>query len=135
MDVGPDTVSGFPEHNYACFDPLTQTAYTANPVDSGSTPLGITILGISPTRTDSARILFRWRDWSHQWNTGTTDSSFPFNPATTIRYQLPSECRVRLRIYDLLGRVICTLTDGVLPAGYRSVVWDASGVSGGVYIA
>jgi len=58
----------------------------------------------------------------------------PFNPSTTIRYSLPAPSRVVLRVYDLLGRVVATLTDGVEPAGDRSVSWDARGLASGVYV-
>ena len=57
----------------------------------------------------------------------------PFNPSTTIRYQLPIRSQVTLRVFDMLGREISTLMDGVEEPGYRSVRWDASGVASGVY--
>ncbi len=57
----------------------------------------------------------------------------PFNPSTTIRYELPGPSPVSIVVYDVLGRALAALVDGVEDAGYRSVVWDASGVSGGVY--
>jgi Big-like domain-containing protein len=62
----------------------------------------------------------------------------PFNPATTIQFQLPRQGRVRLDIYDTAGRLRGTLVDGVLPAGPHEVRWlgqDALGhaVPSGVY--
>ncbi len=57
----------------------------------------------------------------------------PFNAATTIRYDLPKECDVRIEIYDLLGRKIETLVDGIQPAGSHAAVWEAEGISSGVY--
>jgi photosystem II stability/assembly factor-like uncharacterized protein len=59
----------------------------------------------------------------------------PFNPATTIRFRLPVESKVALRIYDMLGRVVTTLVDGVRQAGEQSVAWDARGVASGVYVS
>jgi endonuclease I len=58
----------------------------------------------------------------------------PFNPTTTIEFVLPSQSQTRLFIYDLLGREIATLIDGVMPAGDHSVVWNASGIASGVYL-
>jgi len=57
----------------------------------------------------------------------------PFNARTTISYQLPAEAHVRLEVYNTLGQRIATLVDVRQEAGYRSVVWDASEVSSGVY--
>ena len=58
----------------------------------------------------------------------------PFNPVTTIEYVLPEEAEVRLEIYDILGRRVAVLEDGMQEAGTHQVQWDASGVSSGTYI-
>jgi hypothetical protein len=47
----------------------------------------------------------------------------PFNPVTTIRYQLPVEGHVQLIIHNLLGQKIETLVDQVQPAGYYEIQW------------
>jgi hypothetical protein len=57
----------------------------------------------------------------------------PFNPTTTIRYDMPVTGYVLLKVYDLMGQEIVTLVDGMQDAGYKSVVWNASDVSSGVY--
>jgi len=57
----------------------------------------------------------------------------PFNPSTTIQYQLPIPARVTLRVYNILGQVVTTLVDEVQDAGYKSVVWNAGNVASGVY--
>lgn len=57
----------------------------------------------------------------------------PFNASTVIGYYLPEEGRVVIEIYDILGRKIKTLVDGMQPAGSHSVVWDAGGSSSGLY--
>ena len=57
----------------------------------------------------------------------------PFNPSTTIKYELPEASHVTLTVYDLLGREVATLVSGVEELGYKSVEWNASGVSSGVY--
>jgi hypothetical protein len=57
----------------------------------------------------------------------------PFNPSTTIRYALPAAGPVHLRIFDVTGREVATLDAGIRQAGRYEVVWDATGVAGGVY--
>jgi hypothetical protein len=48
----------------------------------------------------------------------------PFRATTTIQYSLPERMPVRLRIYDITGRMVRTLVDGVQEAGARRVTWD-----------
>jgi len=57
----------------------------------------------------------------------------PFNPSTVIRYELPAQSKVSLRIYNVLGQEVKTLVDGIRDAGYESVEWDASQVASGLY--
>jgi len=58
----------------------------------------------------------------------------PFNPETTIEYVLPKRSYVRLAVYNMLGQEVARLVDREQMAGYHTVVWDASGISGGVYL-
>lgn len=57
----------------------------------------------------------------------------PFNPATQIRYCLRSKGHVRLSVFTVLGRRVCTLIDEMQEAGYRTVEWKAAGCASGVY--
>ena len=56
-----------------------------------------------------------------------------FNPSTTISYDLPKTSVVKLYIYDVLGRVVATLADGVQSANKYVVDWNPSHLSSGVY--
>lgn len=54
----------------------------------------------------------------------------PFNPQTVISYHLPSSQRVRLVIYDVRGRPIATLVDGVMPEGRHEAIWRGKNNAG-----
>ncbi len=57
----------------------------------------------------------------------------PFNPKTTIRYDLSRDAPINLSVYDISGRHIVTLTDGVQPAGSHVVHFDGNDLPSGVY--
>jgi Secretion system C-terminal sorting domain len=57
----------------------------------------------------------------------------PFNPTTTIQYSTTSNSYVKLRVYDILGRQVATLVDGVEYAGEHTVQWNAGSRPSGVY--
>ena len=63
----------------------------------------------------------------------------PFNPVTTLRYDLPENSHVNITIYDMLGRQVKNLINQTQDAGYRSVHWNATDdygnpVSAGIYL-
>ena len=63
----------------------------------------------------------------------------PYNPITSIRYDLPEDKFVNIAIYDLMGRKVKSLVNSKQSAGYRSIHWDATNdfgqtVSAGMYI-
>ena len=63
----------------------------------------------------------------------------PFNPITTLRYDLLNDESVNITVYDMLGNVINELVNEVQNSGYKSIQWDATNyqgqpVSAGVYI-
>jgi len=59
----------------------------------------------------------------------------PFNPTTTIRYQLPEISYVHLQIYDTAGRLVATLVNGWREAGRHEVAFDGSNLPSGIYLA
>ena len=64
----------------------------------------------------------------------------PFNPATSIRFSLPRETTVSLRVYDVAGRLVRNLVQGPLPAGAHSFRWNGRtdlgrNAASGVYFA
>jgi hypothetical protein len=63
----------------------------------------------------------------------------PFNPTTSIKYQLPQSSDVRLVIYNVLGQRVRTLLNNQIEAGYHEVVWDGlndygNQLGSGIYI-
>ena len=57
----------------------------------------------------------------------------PFNPTTTIGYEVPSTSKISLKVYNVLGQEVATLFEGVRQAGHYKAVFDASKLTSGVY--
>jgi hypothetical protein len=63
----------------------------------------------------------------------------PFNAGTTIKFALPEDMRITVRVFNILGQQVRSLEDGVMPEGYRTSYWDGRNdrgeqVGSGVYI-
>jgi hypothetical protein len=63
----------------------------------------------------------------------------PFNPVTTLHYDLPEDVMVNITIYDMMGRVVSNLVSSQQNAGYKSIQWHATNnagqpVSAGIYL-
>ena len=63
----------------------------------------------------------------------------PFNPITSLRYDLPNDGLVNITVYDMMGRVVKTLVNGSQTAGFKSIQWNATNdrnepVSAGLYL-
>ena len=58
----------------------------------------------------------------------------PFNPATAITYAVPTAGRVRLAVYDLLGREVAVLVDGLRQPGTHTATFDAGDLASGTYL-
>ncbi|MCP4633093.1 MAG: T9SS type A sorting domain-containing protein [candidate division Zixibacteria bacterium] len=105
-----------------------------NPIDSTSFDFII-----DPPMIDGVR---NWSisGWSHRITEKDISLSIssenhpnPFNSSTTIKYILRTPSIVRLEVYNLLGQNIETLVDEYQTAGHKSVTWDASSYSSGIY--
>ena len=57
----------------------------------------------------------------------------PFNPATKIRYELPRQVNVTLKVFNLLGQEIATLVNEVRSVGKHEVEFHGENLSSGVY--
>jgi photosystem II stability/assembly factor-like uncharacterized protein len=59
----------------------------------------------------------------------------PFNSSTTIAYDLPKAGCFSLRVFDVLGREVAVLANGLAEAGSHRVIFDGSGLASGIYFA
>lgn len=57
----------------------------------------------------------------------------PFNPSTSISFDVPRQAHVRVTVYNLVGQEVAVLVDGVLPQGQHSVRWQPENASSGIY--
>ena len=117
---------------------------------SQSKPIDVTVSDVtSPPvsglvlRSDALRFMFREEATVVQQTaaTGVPESYLllqnhpnPFNPSTRITFAVPNAGNVILRVYDLLGRQLAVLHDGVLAPGWYTAKFDASHCSSGVYL-
>ncbi len=58
----------------------------------------------------------------------------PFNPATTIGYELPEYSQVRLEVFNIIGQRVAVLVNETQAAGFHEVRFEASNLSSGVYL-
>ena len=131
MDLDPPFASDAEKPNYSSWVSPVDDSYTLTGVpfvdDSfqySENVLNFTITGSAANQADAS--------------SGTTElgPNFPnpFNPVTTIRFEIPEDAFVRLAVFDLLGREIKTLVDGTLSAGAHEVPFDAQQLSSGMYL-
>lgn len=57
----------------------------------------------------------------------------PFNPVTKIKFDLPEQSNVNIRVYDILGNEVARIYNGELTAGFYEIDWNASDFASGVY--
>jgi len=58
----------------------------------------------------------------------------PFNPSTQINYSVPKNSFITLKVYNLLGELVMTLFEGFKQQGNYTAIFDANGLSSGIYI-
>jgi hypothetical protein len=104
---------------YADIGPVDQyvTGYTINGLSYG------TLAAVEPIPNRSPLSFWLERPFPN-----------PFNPSTTILFSIPKESYVSLQVFDLLGRSVATLVDGVKSAGVHKVTFTGNNLTSGVYI-
>ena len=58
----------------------------------------------------------------------------PVHRTSRVAFALPASARVRLRVFDLMGRIVATLAEGWFPAGRHEVPWDPAATRAGLYL-
>ncbi len=59
----------------------------------------------------------------------------PFNPSTTLRFMVPENSHVEIKVYSTLGQEVATLVDADYGAGTHQATWNAAGFASGTYFA
>lgn len=80
------------------------------------------IIGIEPLSNEIPKQFSLWQNYPN-----------PFNPVTKIRFGLPKEQNVAIRVFDVLGRETSLILNSKLRAGEYETEWDGSRFSSGVY--
>jgi hypothetical protein len=58
----------------------------------------------------------------------------PFNPSTIISFSVSEKSRILLKVYDILGRVVEVLADGIMNTGVYKINFDGRKLASGIYI-
>lgn len=129
---------------------IVDISYLPNPVlvsgyDTPGSALGISVDGeyIFVADTDSLIILRFARFTPVEESPGSRPRVFgitgiypnPFNPTTTIEYNLSEQSYISIEVINILGQHVATLFQGQKPSGSNSIGWDASDYPSGVYFA
>ena len=59
----------------------------------------------------------------------------PFNPTTTIKFGIPKEVKVVLKVYDILGKEVATIVNQKMEPGYYKYEWNGTALCQAVYIS
>ena len=94
------------DYGYGIIDIMAAIDYETNSIDDEFLPKDISILSVYPN---------------------------PFNPTTIIRFNVETTHESQLRIYDINGRLVETLVDGIVNPGEYKIEWNASDVASGIY--
>jgi hypothetical protein len=105
--------AGYTGHNP---DPLAATVMYIAPVEYTFTTVGVDDLG---------------KEYSYDLEQNYPN---PFNPTTTIKFSIPTQDHVTLKVYDILGNEVATLVNEVRSEGSYNVNFDASNLASGAYL-
>ncbi len=101
---------------------LFLTDAKGNALPSGRELPGVVFTNAPETRPTAPKQFALWPNFPN-----------PFNPTTTIVFELPRKTHVNLTIFDCRGQAVAQLLNKNMPAGRTVVRWDAQGMASGVY--
>lgn len=123
--TGPDSIS-FNINNWNFSGPTALEDESTNASASTPFPTGSYIYEVGTANEESTDLKVGFNLYQNYPN--------PFNPSTIVSFGIPESGFVSLKVYDLVGREVATLVNEEKPAGTYQVVFDANGLSSGVYI-
>ncbi len=109
------------------------SSYTIAAIDASGYASGYAVQAALPPTTDAGALPVAWRFKLHP------STPNPFNPVTTIRFELDRAGPARVEIFDLAGRLVRTLAQGRREVGLFGIVWDGTDgrgqrVPSGIYL-
>jgi hypothetical protein len=131
VKVSTDGGSTFP---YTIFDKSGSTLATAPSTNSGFVPANSSQWGTFKIRVGSVITALQPvssevpKDYSLSQNYPN-----PFNPTTNIKFALPKNGNVSIKIYDVLGNLVNTIYDGYKTTGIYNATFDGANLSSGIY--
>jgi hypothetical protein len=114
------SIKGLPDGHYNWMLRTVDAAYVGSDVATGEFSIGVTS---TEDETDNTP------------NVYSIEQNYPnpFNPATTIRYSIPKEGFVSLKVYNAIGEEVTKLVNEIKDAGNYNVVFDATNFASGIY--
>src|SRR5690606_5073177 len=141
--------SSFVNGRYTSFMPRIKPEQNFNSIFGGDNPQGIWRLKVNDDASGDTGMVYAW---GIQLNgevlvgvedpeNNTIPNKFelqqnypnPFNPSTAIKFSIPKNLNVHLKVYDLAGREVASLINKELNAGSYEYLFDGSKLSSGVY--
>lgn len=97
--------------------------------------------GVNPAGSNPPISKFSFRVYPFSFNSDPVTANIitlnnypnPFNPETAISYYLPFSGRITLKVYDISGKELAVLADGIQPEGAHKIKFTAGNLSSGVY--
>jgi hypothetical protein len=114
------SIKGLPDGHYNWLLRTVDAAYVGSDVATGEFSIGVTS---TEDETDNTP------------NVYSIEQNYPnpFNPATTIRYSIPKEGFVSLKVYNAIGEEVTKLVNEIKNAGNYDVIFNATNLASGVY--